>query len=176
VARLLRERLISRLKTYINNSSSVIRRVKIIMSKVGVISGYFNPIHSGHIDYIKSASLMCDELIVIVNNDKQVELKGSTPFQGEQERFKIISNIKGVSRAFLSVDNDKTVCQSLRIIYNSYQDNPFFDGLIFCNGGDRKEGGVPEDIVAKEFDDMTMVYNVGGEKIQSSSNLLESIK
>ncbi len=145
------------------------------MSRVGVISGYFNPIHSGHIDYIKSASLMCDELIVIVNNDKQVELKGSTPFQGEQERFKIISNVKGVSRAFLSVDNDKTVCKSLRIIYNMYQDNPFFDSLIFCNGGDRKEGGVPEDVVAEEFDDRIMVYNVGGEKIQSSSNLLESI-
>lgn len=54
--------------------------------KIVVISGYFNPIHSGHIDYIQSAKKLGDKLIVIVNNDKQVSLKGSVPFQDEEER------------------------------------------------------------------------------------------
>ena len=74
--------------------------------RVIVISGYFNPIHSGHIDYIKSAKQRGDVLVVIVNNDNQVELKGSVPFQNENERFKIVSNIKGVDRTVLSIDED----------------------------------------------------------------------
>ena len=77
--------------------------------RVVAISGYFNPIHSGHIDYITSAKNLGDLLVVIVNNDNQVKLKGSTPFQDEKERVKIVSNIKGVDLAFLSADNDSTV-------------------------------------------------------------------
>jgi cytidyltransferase-like protein len=143
--------------------------------RVSVISGYFNPIHSGHIDYIRSASLLGDALIVIVNNDSQVEKKGSSPFQDEEERVKIVQNIKGVSRAIVSVDNTADVCNSLRLIHSQYKDDPFFDEMVFCNGGDRKEGGVPEDILTKELG-IRMVYNVGGEKTQSSSNLISRAK
>lgn len=139
--------------------------------KVIAISGYFNPIHSGHIDYIKSAKELGDTLVVIVNNDKQVKIKGSTPFQDEQERLKIVSNIKGVDLAFLSIDKDSTVCNSLRLIFYRYNNEPSFDEMIFCNGGDRKEGGVPEDILTDEIG-IRMIYNTGGEKTQSSSELL----
>ena len=69
--------------------------------RIIVISGYFNPIHSGHIDYIKSAKQRGDVLVVIVNNDNQVKLKGSVTFQYENERFKIVNNIKGVGRTIL---------------------------------------------------------------------------
>lgn len=141
--------------------------------RVIAISGYFNPIHSGHIDYIKSAKQRGDILVVIVNNDNQVKLKGSVPFQDENERFKIVNNIKGVDRTILSIDKDSTVCESLRLVHKTYQDDPFFDEMFFCNGGDRKEGGVPEDILTEEIG-VKMLYNIGGDKVQSSSELIKN--
>ena len=143
--------------------------------RVVVISGYFNPIHTGHLDYIKAASKLGDKLVVIVNNDEQVKLKGSVPFQDEEERKKIVSNIKGVDHAVISIDKDTTVCESLRQEYHNYRNDYFFDSMIFCNGGDRKEGGVPEDLLEQELG-IRMIYNIGGEKTQSSSNLLKGIK
>ena len=143
--------------------------------KIVIISGYFNPIHSGHVDYIQSAKKLGDKLIVIVNNDKQVILKGSVPFQDEEERKKIVSNIKGVDHAVISIDKDATVCESIRQEYYNYYNDYFFDSMIFCNGGDRKEGGVPEDILEEQFG-IQMVYNVGGDKTQSSSSLIEAAK
>ena len=143
--------------------------------KIVVISGYFNPIHSGHIDYIQSAKKLGDKLIVIVNNDKQVSLKGSVPFQDEEERKKIVSNIKDVDHAVISIDEDATVCESIKQEYYNYCNDYFFDSIIFCNGGDRKEGGVPEDILEEQFG-IQMVYNVGGDKTQSSSSLIEAAK
>ena len=143
--------------------------------KIVIISGYFNPIHSGHVDYIQSAKKLGDKLIVIVNNDKQVILKGSVPFQDEEERKKIVSNIKGVDHAVISIDEDATVCESIRQEYYNYCNDYFFDSMIFCNGGDRKEGGVPEDLLEQGLG-IRMIYNIGGEKTQSSSNLLKGIK
>ena len=131
--------------------------------RVVVVSGYFNPIHSGHIDYLESAKEIGDYLIVIVNNDKQVELKGSVPFMNQEERVKIVSSLRCVNKAVVSIDDDPTVCQSIRKEYYSLQDDPFFIGMAFANGGDRKEGGVPEDVLEEELG-INMVYNVGGEE------------
>tara|TARA_R110002051_G_scaffold275469_1_gene336445 strand:- start:59 stop:502 length:444 start_codon:yes stop_codon:yes gene_type:complete len=143
--------------------------------RVIVISGYFNPIHSGHIDYIKEASKLGDKLIVIVNNDIQVNIKGSTPFQNQEERQKIVSNIKGVDSAIISIDEDSTVCETIRAEYHSFDMyDYFFTGMSFCNGGDRKEGGVPEDILTEELG-IQMIYNVGGEKTQSSKQLIQAV-
>jgi cytidyltransferase-like protein len=143
--------------------------------RVVVVSGYFNPIHSGHIDYLESAKERGDYLIVIVNNDKQVELKGSVPFMNQEERVKIVSSLRCVNKAVVSIDDDPTVCQSIRKEYYSLQDDPFFIGMAFANGGDRKEGGVPEDVLEEELG-INMVYNVGGKKTQSSSKLIEKSK
>jgi cytidyltransferase-like protein len=143
--------------------------------RVVVVSGYFNPIHSGHIDYLESAKEIGDYLIVIVNNDKQVELKGSVPFMNQEERVKIVSSLRCVNKAVVSIDDDPTVCQSIRKEYYSLQDDPFFIGMAFANGGDRKEGGVPEDVLEEELG-INMVYNVGGKKTQSSSKLIEKSK
>ena len=141
--------------------------------RVVVVSGYFNPIHSGHIDYLESAREIGDYLIVIVNNDKQVELKGSVPFMNQEERVKIVSSLRCVNKAVVSIDDDPTVCQSIRKEYYSLQDDPFFIGMAFANGGDRKEGGVPEDVLEEELG-INMVYNVGGKKTQSSSTLIQT--
>ena len=140
--------------------------------RVVVVSGYFNPIHSGHIDYLESAREIGDYLIVIVNNDKQVELKGSVPFMDERERVKIVSSLRCVNRAVVSIDDDPTVCRSIKKEYHRLQDDPFFIGMAFANGGDRKKGGVPEDLLEEELG-IRMLYNVGGKKTQSSSTLIQ---
>tara|TARA_R100001463_G_scaffold37658_8_gene80962 strand:- start:23699 stop:24151 length:453 start_codon:yes stop_codon:yes gene_type:complete len=143
--------------------------------RVVVVSGYFNPIHSGHLDYLESAKELGDYLIVIVNNDKQVELKGSVPFMDEEERVKIVSSLRCVNRAVVSIDDDPTVCQSIKKEYHRLQDDPFFIGMAFANGGDRKKGGVPEDVLEEELG-INMIYNVGGKKTQSSSRLIQTSK
>jgi|TARA_B100001778_G_scaffold334848_1_gene348300 cytidyltransferase-like protein len=143
--------------------------------RVVVVSGYFNPIHSGHLDYLEEAKKLGDYLVVIVNSDNQVQMKGSDPFMSESERLRIARALRCVDKAVVAIDEDGTVCQSLRKEYYQLQDDPFFIGMAFANGGDRKEGGVPEDLLEEELG-IKMVYNVGGNKTQSSSNLLYKSK
>ena len=88
--------------------------------KAIIVSGYFNPIHKGHIEYINSAKALADRLFVIVNNDYQRTLKGSKEFQDEEERMVIVSNIKAVDQAVLSIDQDRTVCETLRKIAEEF--------------------------------------------------------
>ena len=140
--------------------------------RVVLISGYFNPLHTGHLDYIKAASELGDKLVVIVNNDKQVELKGSQPFMNEFDRMRIVSAVKGVDKAVLSIDEGGSVIETLKAIYNEYAVDYFFDSMTFCNGGDRTKGNSPEEQYC-EWRGIKTVYNVGGGKTQSSSSLLK---
>ena len=103
--------------------------------KAIIVSGYFNPLHKGHLEYFNNAKALCDELFVIVNSDHQRELKGSNPFQDEEERLFIVSNIKSVNKAVLSVDKDRTVCKSIRMLFEHHGKD--YD-LAFANGGDRQ--------------------------------------
>jgi len=84
--------------------------------KAIIVSGYFNPIHKGHLEYFNNAKALADKLFVIVNNDHQRELKGSREFQDEDERMIIVSNIKAVDKAILSIDADRTVCNTIESI------------------------------------------------------------
>lgn len=142
--------------------------------RVVVISGYFNPLHTGHLDYIKGASELGDRLVVIVNNDMQVELKGSTPFMGEYERMRIVHAIKDVDQVTLSIDMDESVVQTVRSLYNEYAVDWNFDGMIFANGGDRKINNSPEEEYCK-WRKIKTVYNIGGLKTQSSSSLISNL-
>ena len=85
-------------------------------NKAIIVSGYFNPIHKGHIEYFNKAKQLADQLFVIVNNDFQRELKGSKEFQLEEERMIIVSNIKSVDKAILSIDKDRTVRKTIEYI------------------------------------------------------------
>jgi len=135
------------------------------MRKV-VVSGYFNPVHKGHLDMIHAAKRLGDYLIVIVNNDEQVKIKGSTPFMDEQERLAIVKALRGVDAAILSVDKDAAVCETLKML------NPD----VFANGGDRKNtNDIPEAQVCNDLN-IEMVFGVGGSKTQSSSTLLNNVK
>ena len=138
------------------------------MKKKGIIvSGYFNPIHKGHLEYFLNAKKLADELFVIVNSDYQRSLKGSKEFQDEQERIFIVSNIKSVNKAILSIDQDKTVCRTIEKIANDYGQNYL---LSFANGGDQNNDNIPEKPICEKLG-ITLIDGLGG-KIQSSSWLL----
>ena len=127
--------------------------------KVVVVSGYFDPIHVGHLELMEKAKSLGDKLIVIVNNDKQVIMKrGKEPFMNQGDRKKLIESIKHVDEAFISIDEDRSVCASLRAIKPN----------IFANGGDRHQGEVPETPVCRELG-IEMVDGQG-QKIASSRN------
>ena len=78
-----------------------------------IVSGYFNPLHKGHIEYFTMARSLVDELIVVVNNDKQRSIKGAKEFMLEDERCLIVSNLKIVDKVYLSIDCDKTVIKTI---------------------------------------------------------------
>jgi D-beta-D-heptose 7-phosphate kinase/D-beta-D-heptose 1-phosphate adenosyltransferase len=139
------------------------------MKKAIIVSGYFNPIHKGHLEYFNSAKKMADALFVIVNSDHQRALKGSKEFQKEEERLFIVENIKAVDMAFLSVDTDRTVCESIKKIHEIY--NLEYD-LGFANGGDQNNNSIPEAPICKELN--IQLIDGLGDKIQSSSWLLKS--
>lgn len=137
--------------------------------KAVIVSGYFNPIHKGHIEYFNLAKSRADELFVIVNNDAQRALKGSKEFQDEAERLIIVSNIKAVDKAVLSVDDDRTVCKTIEKIVTEYQDTYEFS---FANGGDQNNQSIPEVPVCERLN-VTLIDGLG-DKIQSSSTLLKN--
>tara|TARA_Y100001963_G_scaffold140919_1_gene208535 strand:- start:391 stop:843 length:453 start_codon:yes stop_codon:yes gene_type:complete len=134
---------------------------------VVVLSGYFDPLHVGHLEMLKLANRLGHELIVIVNNDKQTKLKKGKPFMSEKDRLKIIKSIRYVDGAFISVDEDKTVCGSLIKIRRNYKNHR----IIFANGGDRHSGEIPEAKVCRKYD-IEMLDGLG-EKIRSSSEILK---
>jgi cytidyltransferase-like protein len=136
--------------------------------KAIIVSGYFNPIHKGHLEYFNNAKALCDELFVIVNNDHQRELKGSKEFQKEDERMIIVSNIKAVDKAILSIDQDRTVCETIRMITNEYGADY---ELGFANGGDQNNDTIPERPICEEMN-VALIDGLG-DKIQSSSWLLK---
>ena len=123
------------------------------------VSGYFDPIHVGHLEYFKMAKSLGDILVVIVNNNHQCVLKKGKFFMDENDRLEIVKAIKYVDEVVLSVDQDKTVCKSLELIRPN----------IFANGGDRSTDEVPETSVCKKYK-IEMVDGLG-EKIRSSSSL-----
>jgi len=125
--------------------------------KVVVVSGYFDPIHVGHLELIEKAKLLGDKLIVILNNDNQLFMKrGKGPFMGQEDRKKLLEAIRFVDEVFISIDKDRSICESLRVVKPD----------VFANGGDRHRGEVPETPVCRALG-IEMVDGQG-EKIASS--------
>jgi cytidyltransferase-like protein len=138
--------------------------------KAIIVSGYFNPIHKGHLEYFNNAKTLADKLFVIVNNDFQRELKGSEEFQDENERMMIVSNIKAVDKAILSIDTDRTVRATIKMIAEEFG---FEYDLGFANGGDQNNANCPEKNIC-ELMNVALIDGLG-DKIQSSSWLLKKL-
>ena len=137
------------------------------MKKVVVVSGYFNPLHKGHLEYFEQAKQHGDELWVIVNSDLQRELKGSKEFMKEDERLQIIQALRVVDFAIVSLDKDRTVRKSLGLIAMFSQGKR----IVFANGGDQTNETIPEREVCEELG-IELIDGLG-DKVQSSSWLLE---
>ena len=135
-----------------------------------IASGYFNPLHKGHIEYLTKSKELGDKLFVIVNNDKQREMKGSKEFMNENERKLVIETLKPVDWAVVAIDKDnRQVDKSIKMIYELYKDE--FQNFIFSNGGDQTEHTIAEGKICSELG-IKLVFGLG-DKIQSSSWLLK---
>jgi cytidyltransferase-like protein len=137
------------------------------MKKAVIVSGYFNPLHKGHLELFEKAKELGDLLIVIVNNDVQRELKGSQFFQDENERIRIIRALQVVDMAWISIDKDSTQNQTLKVLVDKFYDSM---KLAFANGGDQNNDTIPERALCEQFG-IELIDGLG-EKIQSSSWLL----
>ena len=142
---------------------------------VCIISGYFNPIHPGHISLIHDVKRRKPEckLIAIVNNDRQAALKKSVPFLDEIARCYILQHIRGVDEVFLAVDEDQTVVKSLEAIKVDVRHKG--NKIFFCNGGDRdpNSSAIPEVQFCKA-NHIGLEYGLGDDKSYSSSVLIKS--
>jgi cytidyltransferase-like protein len=140
--------------------------------KIVIASGYFDPIHVGHVEYLKLAKKLGDKLIVIVGNDKQCVLKKGKPFMPQKERSEILKSIRYVDEVFLSIDKDKSSCESVKAIAKMFNENE----IIFAKGGDRFSNEIPEAEICKKL--KIKIVDSLGKKIQSSSKLtgLKEIK
>ncbi|MGV8142044.1 MAG: adenylyltransferase/cytidyltransferase family protein [Candidatus Pacearchaeota archaeon] len=123
-------------------------------------SGYFDPLHKGHIEYLQEAKNLGDRLVVIVNSDLQASLKKGKSFMPQDQRIAIIESLSFVDEVFLSIDKDKSVCLSLAKIKPD----------IFAKGGDRTAGEIPEGDVCKRLG-IKIVDGLGA-KVESSSRLI----
>lgn len=123
-------------------------------------SGFFDPLHIGHLEYLKKAKGLGDKLVVIVNTDKQAIIKKGFSFMGEKERFEIINSLKFVDQTIFAVDEDSTVIKTLEQIKPD----------IFAKGGDRNISNIPEREICEKLG-IKMIDNLG-EKVTSSSKLI----
>ena len=135
--------------------------------KAIIVSGYFNPLHKGHLELFEKAKAAGSKLWVIINSDLQRELKGSKEFMDENERRIIVSAIKYVDKALISIDKDKTQRATLSYLADKYNGEYV---LYFANGGDQNNESIPEVPVCKEKG-IGLLEGLG-DKIQSSSWLL----
>lgn len=130
-----------------------------------IVSGFFNPLHGGHLDMIEAAAQMGDKLIVVVNNDVQQVMKKDKIILSEQNRARLIGALRDVDEAMISIDTDPTVMRTLEEIATRYPG----DTLVFANGGDRdSEKAIPETEVCRKYS-IEMVFGVGGVKKADSS-------
>jgi len=132
--------------------------------KVVATSGYFDPLHHGHVELFKLSKQLGEYLIVIINNDNQTLQKKGYVFMPAEEKAKIISELKCVDEVFISIDEDQTQCKTLE----------YLKPHIFTKGGDRYAYEIPETSICKKHG--IQIIDGVGKKIQSSSELVEKEK
>ena len=140
--------------------------------KIIIVSGYFNPLHGGHLDMIEAAAKLGDHVVVIVNNDKQQLLKKGKIILDEKNRLRLMRALKGVDQVVLSIDEDPTIIKTLEMVAEQHPG----DELIFANGGDRDSAKeVPEADVCERYG-IEMMFDAGGvEKTDSSTRINQAM-
>ncbi len=132
-----------------------------------IASGYFDPLHVGHIEYLEQAARLGDFLAVIVNNDKQCAAKKGKPFMSASDRRRIIACLDMVNFTYEAIDEDGSVCETIKQIADAWSGF----GIIFAKGGDRFASEIPERAVCEQLR-IELVDGLG-EKIRSSSDLIK---
>jgi glycerol-3-phosphate cytidylyltransferase/D-beta-D-heptose 7-phosphate kinase/D-beta-D-heptose 1-phosphate adenosyltransferase len=140
--------------------------------KVIIVSGFFNPLHGGHLDMIEAASEMGDKLIVIVNNDRQQVMKKDKIILNEQNRARLMAALRAVDEVVVAIDEDSTVVRTLEMLAGKYSN----DKLLFANGGDRdSEKEIPEALICHERN-IKLLFGVGGiNKTDSSTRINQAM-
>lgn len=135
-----------------------------------IVSGYFSPLHCGHLDMIESASALGDKVVVIVNNNAQQILKKGKLIIDEADRLRIVQALRMVDEAMIAVDDDRTVCASITAIAEANPDHR----IVFANGGDRDSGAaVPETEVCERYG-IEMIFDMGGNTKRDSSSRINA--
>ena len=130
--------------------------------KVVLVTGGFDPLHSGHIEYFKAAKALGFLLIVGVNSDAWLTRKKGQPFMPIQERKTIIENLYQVHKVIEFDDSDDTAIDAIKQVKELHPKA----SIIFANGGDRTKDNIPEMI----FDDVEFIFGVGGDDKKNSSS------
>lgn len=126
-----------------------------------IVSGYFNPLHGGHLDMIEAAGELGEHVIVIVNNDEQQLLKKGKIILDQDNRARLMNALKHVHEVVISVDKEPPVIETLKQIRSMYPE----DEIIFANGGDRDgERAIPETEVCRELN-IELVFGVGSHEV-----------
>ena len=133
---------------------------------------YANPIHPGHIECLKLSKELCDELWVIVNSDKQAELKRGIPsFQDEHYRKEIVGSIRYVDHVFISTDDDGSVCKTLNNLILAIRNIDNEAEIIFTKGGDRFVDNIPEKAICDSLG--VKIVDGLGLKTHNSSEMIK---
>ena len=158
-----------------------IQKTKKDPKSIVLVTGGFDPIHSGHIQYLKEAAKLGEKLVVGVNSDEWLTRKKGKPFMPIEERMALLNEMLVVDEVIDFNDDDNTACGAIEKVKEMYKDvysHKFHKPIIFCNGGDRTSNNIPEEEVYAGKDEwVKFKFGVGGEnKKNSSSWILEDYK
>jgi glycerol-3-phosphate cytidylyltransferase/D-beta-D-heptose 7-phosphate kinase/D-beta-D-heptose 1-phosphate adenosyltransferase len=146
-----------------------------VPQQASIVSGYFSPLHQGHLDLFEAARARAGYLIVIVNNDRQQLLKKGRLIQSEEPRRRIVAALRIVDATYIAVEDGPGIDATFELIRRDYPDTE----LEFCNGGDRKDvDTLPgEEIASAERNRITLLYGVGGfDKADSSTRIIAALE
>ena len=132
------------------------------MEKIVLVTGGFDPLHSGHLAYFREARKLGDKLMVGINSDSWLERKKGKNFLPISERFEIVSSLKFVDNCILFNDEDDTAIEAIKNIKMLFP----YSQIIFANGGDRTGENIPEMV----FEDVIFTFGVGGNSKKNSSS------
>ena len=141
-------------------------------SQISIVSGYFNPLHVGHLDMMEEARSLTGYLVVIVNNDAQQVLKKGKVIQTLDDRLRIVRALRVTDDALGAVDQDATVRETLRLVRERYPDA----ALTFANGGDRSQRSAVAEADVCEALGIALRFAVGGETKADSSSRINAIQ